>query len=134
MAKRLSPAKRLIPMRVSDGFRSFVLDQLEGLGDITPKAMFGGIGLYRRGVFFGIIAADVLYLKVDDRNRADYEAAGSKPFMPYAGRPVTMRYWAVPVEVLESAPELIVWVEKAIRVARKTDSTPGSTRARRKPH
>jgi DNA transformation protein len=50
-----------------------VLDQLAEVGAITSRAMFGGV-LYCRGVFFGIIARDVLYLKVDDANRPDYEA------------------------------------------------------------
>src|SRR5262245_24738425 len=55
-------------LRVSDGFRSFVLDQLEPLGSIVAKAMFGGVGLYCDNAFFGIIARDVLYLKVDTTN------------------------------------------------------------------
>jgi len=50
-------------LKVSDGFKSFVLDQLEELGDVMPKSMFGGVGLYRRGVFFGILRRDTLYLK-----------------------------------------------------------------------
>ena len=57
-------------LKVSDTFKAFVLDQLEELGDVTPKSMFGGVGLYHRGVFFGIIARDTLYLKVGDANRA----------------------------------------------------------------
>ena len=40
-----------------------MLDQLEGL-DAISKSMFGGCGLYCGEDFFGIIAADVLYLKV----------------------------------------------------------------------
>jgi DNA transformation protein len=129
VVKRSSPKRRLIPMRVSDGFKSFVLDQLDELGDITPKAMFGGVGLYRRGFFFGIMAADVLYLKVDDTNRSDFERAGSKPFQPYAGKPMTMGYWAVPLDVLESAPELIAWVAKAVKVAQRAQ--PRSARSPR---
>lgn len=123
VVKRPSPKRRLIPMRVSDGFKTFVLDQLDELGDITPKAMFGGVGLYRRGMFFAIMAADVLYLKVDDTNRSDFERAGSKPFRPYGGdEPMTMGYWAVPLEVLESAPELIAWAMKAVKVAQRAQS------------
>lgn len=106
-------------MRVSDGFKSFVLDQLTELGDVTPRAMFGGVGLYCAGVFFGIMAADVLYLKVDKSNREDYERAGSTPFRPYADRSGTMQYWAVPLEILESAPALIVWARKAVNVAKR---------------
>jgi len=110
---------RLRSMRVSAGFRSFVLDQLAGVGEVTPKDMFGGVGLYCGGVFFGILASDVLYLKVDEKNQADFERAGSKPFTPYADRVGTMKYWAVPLPVLESAPELAVWARKAIAVAER---------------
>jgi DNA transformation protein and related proteins len=96
-----------------------VLDQLEPLGSLLPKSMFGGVGLYCDGAFFGLIALDVLYLKVDDTNRADYEAAGAKPFQPFPERGGTMKYYAVPVEVLESQTELIEWARKAVEVARR---------------
>ena len=105
-------------MRVSGNVRDFVLDQLAGLEGLRARAMFGGVGLYAGEVFFGIVAADVLYFKVDDSTRAEYEAAGSTPFKPYADRAMTMPYYAVPVEVLESAPTLIVWARRAVAVAR----------------
>lgn len=117
-------------MRSSDGFKSFVVDQLEGLGDVAPRAMFGGVGLYRAGLFFGIIAADILYLKVDETTRPDYERAGSKPFKPYADRSGTMQYWAVPLEILESAPELIKWARKSVAVAERASSSARSPRTR----
>ena len=87
--------------------------------------MFGGIGLYHRGVFFGLLARDTLYLKVDDANRPDYKAAGMKPFRPYPGRRGSMRYFAVPLDVLESAPELTTWARKAVAAA-----TAGAPRGR----
>jgi DNA transformation protein len=108
------------PLRVSDSFKRFVLDQLEEVGEIQPRAMFGGIGLYHRGLFFGIVAGDVLYLKVDATTRLDYERAGTGPFMPYPERGGTMQYYAVPLEVLESAPELARWVRRAIAVAERS--------------
>ena len=86
-----SPAKKLRSLKVSDAFKRFVLDQLEELGDVTPRSMFGGVGLYHAGVFFGLLARDTLYLKVDDSSRADYEAAGMTAFRPYGGRGGTMR-------------------------------------------
>ena len=113
-----SPAKKLRSLKVSDAFKRFVLDQLEELGDVTPRSMFGGVGLYHAGVFFGLLARDTLYLKVDDSSRAEYEAAGMTAFRPYGGRGGTMRYYAVPLDVLESAPELVVWAGRAIAVAR----------------
>jgi DNA transformation protein len=109
-----------VPLRVSDQFRAFVLDQLEALGEVTPRSMFGGVGLYNNGTFFGIIAADVLYLKVDDENRGDYERRGSKPFKPYARLPGTMQYYAVPVDVLESGFELARWARKSVAAAHRS--------------
>jgi DNA transformation protein len=110
---------RLKPMRVSAGFRALVLDHLAEIGDVTPRAMFGGVGLYCDGFFFGLIAGDVLYLKVDEGNRPDFLRAGCAPFQPYAERAVTMQYYAVPVAVVESALELGAWARKAVAVARR---------------
>ena len=105
-------------LRVSDGFKSYVLDQLEELGGVTPRSMFGGVGLYHHGVFFGILARDVLYLKTDEKNRPDYVRAGTRVFKPYAGKSTgKTRYYEVPLDVLESAPELAVWARKAIAAA-----------------
>ena len=104
-------------LAVSESFKRFVLDQLEELGDVTPRAMFGGVGLYQHGVFFGIIARDVLYLKVSDSTRAEYVRHGMKPFKPYASRPTTMQYYEVPLAVLESPADLARWARKSIEVA-----------------
>jgi DNA transformation protein and related proteins len=106
-------------MRVSEGFKALVLDNLTELGGVIPRSMFGGVGLYCDGVFFGIIAADVIYLKVDAANRGDFERAGMQPFNPYPDRAGTMQYYAVPLEVVESAPELVAWSRKAVAVAER---------------
>lgn len=112
-------------MRTSDGFRQFVLDQLAHVAGLRPRAMFGAIGLYADDVFFGILASDVLYFKVDDSSRADYEAAGSSAFKPYADRSMTMSYYRVPVAVLEDAHALAQWAARAVGVAK---SSPKSKR------
>jgi DNA transformation protein len=106
-------------LKVSAAFKAFVLDQLDALGEVTAKSMFGGVGLYCGGIFFGIIARDVLYMRVDDESRGDYEREGMRPFKPYADRPGTMQYYAVPVDVLESAPDLVTWARKAVAAAER---------------
>jgi DNA transformation protein len=128
LARRARPApgapakkgKTLRSLKVSDAFKSFVLDQLEELGDVTPRSMFGGVGLYHRGLFFGILARDTMYMRVDDRNRRAYEDAGMKAFKPYPGRGGTMRYYSVPLEVLESPIDLAAWARQAIAAAAET--------------
>lgn len=104
-------------MRVSAEFRDFVLDQLGGVPQLRSRAMFGGVGLYSGETFFGILAADELFLRADESTRGAYEAAGSEPFRPYADRPLTMAYWRVPLGVLEDPTELPAWAKTAVRVA-----------------
>lgn len=105
-------------MRVSNGFRDFVLDQLSRVRQLRAKAMFGGVGLYSDDTFFGILASDVLYFKVDDINRTQYEKAGSKPFKPYPDRSMTMPYYDVPAAVVEDVATLTDWARQSVAVAR----------------
>ena len=70
-------------MSVDDGYIVYVMDQLNSLGPVTVRKMFGGAGLYLDGTIFAVVANDALYFKVDDSNRPDYEAAGMGPFNPY---------------------------------------------------
>ena len=91
-----------------------VLGHIEG---ITSRAMFGGYGLYLDGAIFGIITDDgELRFKVADSNRAQYEAAGSSPFV-YTGhkdrKPTVMQYWLVPEEVQEDRELVKEWVRQS---------------------
>ena len=70
--------------------------------------------------FFGIMAHDTLYLKVGHLNRDDYARANMQPFTPYPDRSGTMKYYAVPLDVLESPLELAEWARKAIAVAARS--------------
>ena len=106
-------------LRSSTSFVRFVLDQLADLGTVTSRKMFGGVGLYCEDVFFGIIARDELYLKIDEETRGRYERAGMHPFEPYPDRSTTMKYYGVPLDVLESSVELTRWAQAAVEAARR---------------
>lgn len=88
--------------------------------------MFGGVGIYSGDIFFALIADDTLYFKVDDANRADFEARGMGPFRPYGETGEVMQYYQVPEDLLEDADALRPWAEGAIAAARRK-----KTRARR---
>jgi DNA transformation protein len=104
-------------MAVSAEYREFVLEQLGRVAPVQAKRMFGGVGVYSDGLFFALMDDDALYLKVDDSNRGDFEAAGSGPFRPY-GDERAMQYYVLPAELLEDPDRLRPWVHKAIDVAR----------------
>lgn len=103
---------------VSDDYLEFVREQLERLGTIAIRRMFGGAGIYYSGHFFAIVVDDVLYFKVDDSNRGDYEAAGMEPFTYTAdGKTSVMSFYEVPGEVLEDREQVKHWALKAVGVA-----------------
>jgi DNA transformation protein and related proteins len=115
-------------------FKDFVIDQLRVFGGAGARAMFGGFGVYKGGVMFGLIAFDELYLKVDDTNRGDYEARKSHPFVYEGkGKPITMSYWRIPDDVLEDPDELKNWAMKAYDVALRTKK-PAPAQPRRRFH
>src|SRR5687767_7808866 len=81
-------------MPVNPDFRDFVVEQLGRVAPVSARPMFGGVGLYSDGFFFGLIDDDRIYLKVDDSNRGEFEAAGMGPFVYAEGqkRCSTMSY------------------------------------------
>ncbi|NIQ02265.1 MAG: competence protein TfoX, partial [Nitrospinaceae bacterium] len=91
-----------------DSFKEFVVEQLEGLGAVTCRAMFGGYGLYHRELFFGILHGGALYFKTDGQSRPAYEACGMKPFRP-SDKQTLKNYYEVPPDILEDADRLVEW-------------------------
>ena len=111
-------------MPVSNSFRSFVLDQLSRVTTgIRSRAMFGGVGIYAHDAFFALIAGDTVYLKVDDSNRADFEARGLGPFRPFDEHGEVMSYYALDESILEDLEELRRWCDKAIAIANAKKAT-----------
>ncbi len=51
-------------MSVSNEFLIYVLDLVREWGGVSERRMFGGAGLWREGKMFGLVADDVVYLKV----------------------------------------------------------------------
>ncbi len=105
----------------------FLADLLAPWAPVTIKRMFGGLGAWREGLFFALIVDDAVYFKVDDSNRAAYEAALSAPFSyTKTNTDGTLKtqslngLWRVPDEVIEDSDELICWAQAAYEVALKS--------------
>jgi DNA transformation protein and related proteins len=107
-------------MAVKDSFVTFVLEQLEPLGPIASKRMFGGVGLYAGDLFFALIAGDVLYLKANEATRGARVKVGARPFQPFPDRPKgkgRTQYYSVPAAVLEDADALQRWAKESVAIA-----------------
>lgn len=106
-------------MAVSDEFREQIEDLLTPLvSSLRTKRMFGGLGFWSGSHFFALIDDDVLYFKVDESNRRDFEARGMPPFCPYGEPGPVMNYYQVPGDVLTDLKQLRDWTTKSVAVAK----------------
>lgn len=105
-------------------------DLLSNFKGVSARAMFGGYGLYRDGVIFGIIVDDTVYFKADETNRAEYEKRGSEAFTYAAkgGKKVAMSYWEVPAEILDDREAIAEWAERSWKINRSKKSVRNSRR------
>jgi DNA transformation protein len=85
---------------------------------VRARRMFGGHGLYVDDLFVALILFDRLYLKTDAQTRPAFEAAGGEPFVyDTKTKAVTVGYWTVPAEAMESPALMLPWARQAIAAA-----------------
>jgi DNA transformation protein len=105
-------------MPVRKQYLEFILEQLSALPALRPNRMFGGVGLYSDGVFFGLIDDDTLFFKTAESNIAPYRERGMPRFMPFPDRPdAVLGYHQVAADIIEDAEELVDWARQAVAVA-----------------
>jgi len=88
-------------------FLDFLVDQIQGAGEITCKAMFGEYGIYADGKLFGLVCDNKLFLK---------PTAAGRNFMvkvveaaPYPG--------AKPSFLIEEKVEDAEWLSELIKIS-----------------
>lgn len=102
----------------------------KNISGIKSRSMFGGYGLYKNGVIFGMIAEGNLYFKVNATNIKEYQAAKSEPFtyLGSKGKPISMSYWKVPAAVLKNEKLLKEWIENSLKASlKKSTKRPSRT-------
>lgn len=95
------------PQAIEDIFAPF--------GPVTTRRMFGGTGIYHKGVIIALEAYGEILLKADAVSRPDFEAAGACQWVyeGKGGKPAAMPYWSVPDTALDDAEEFARWAQKA---------------------
>jgi DNA transformation protein len=97
-------------MAKENEFVKYVLELLEPMEKVTARAMFGGYGIFKDGMMFGLIADDILYFKTDDFNRFEFERLNLKPFTYNKnGKEMVMSYNQAPEEVFDNSRDMIRW-------------------------
>jgi DNA transformation protein len=101
-------------------FVDYVSDILEQFDVITTRKMFGGYGIYKNGLMFGLIADNELYFKADEEAAEFFAQYNSTPFTYNNGKKlVKMSYWKVSDEVLEDTMVIKKWMDIAYSAAMK---------------
>jgi DNA transformation protein len=115
-------------------FVAHIVETMSAFGPVESKAMFGGWGLYHQGVFFALVAADMLYLKSDSENAAQFDAENLPPFVyeSKVGERITMSYRAAPAEALESPAVMATWARLGYGAALRAAALRATTAPRRR--
>jgi DNA transformation protein len=111
-------------MAASKGFADFLSEQLEPLGSITMRRMFGKTGVFCEGVMLGMVRDDVLYFRVDNDNRGAFKEAASYPSLNYEkkGETIDLSFWRAPDRLLDGGDELVAWGRLALDAAHRVAS------------
>ena len=87
-------------------------------GVIDPKRMFGGYGIYRDGLMFGLVSDEVLYLKADANTENEFHSRGLLPFeYTKGGKTTKMSYYQAPEEIFEDRDIAKEWGDLAFDAA-----------------
>ena len=108
---------------MGDDFVTHLRELLDPLGAIRIQPMFGGFGVYRNNLMFGLVAYNTLYLKADRNNQGQFEERGLGPFVYEGkGKPVAMSYYEAPAEALDSPVHMEPWARSAYGAAVRSAS------------
>jgi len=93
-----------------DPFIDHILELMTDFGAVNVRRMFGGHGVFRDGLMFGLVADGEFYVKADDDNCEEFVNGELSQFAyDKAGKTVLMSYYALPESALEDADEMLFW-------------------------
>jgi DNA transformation protein len=119
-----------LKMASDSAFIYYLVAQLEWVGPVKGRRMFGGYGVFLDGLMFGLVFEDILYLKVDTDSRPDFYALGLPPFTYVRGsKEIALSYYQTPDEALDDTEMLLVWANRAYAAAMRCASEKGKKRS-----
>ncbi len=97
-------------------------EMFSSLGAVTVRRMFGGKGIYHRGLILAIEYETEILLKADGASAPFFAAAGAWrwTYEGRGGKTVEMPYWSVPAAAFDDPDEMARWVRLAWEAAMRT--------------
>ena len=92
-----------------------------GLGAVTVKRLFGGKGIYHRGVIVGALMDGEVLLKADAETEPQFLAAGATQWTYEfkRGNTIRMPYWTIPTDAVDDPDLLAAWIKLAYAAGRR---------------
>lgn len=99
----------------------FLRDLFAEFGEIRLKRMFSGHGVYSGEFCIALAINPGLCFRVDDANRAAFEAAGAAPFTydKKGGAVVVQAWWKMPETLLDEPDEIARFARLSLEAARR---------------
>lgn len=99
-------------------FVEYLAEVFQDFGAIRSRRMFGGYGIYHDNLMFGLVADDVLYLKVDAQSATLFEDLDLKPFEYMKnGKSMKMSYYMAPEAIFDDRDVAKEWAQHAFAAA-----------------
>lgn len=119
-------------MAISAEFVAYVEELFSVVSGTQIRKMFGGVGVFRSGVMYGLgTSGGRIALKADAQTIPDFKAADAEEWI-YTGKNGQgrgMGYWYVPESLLDDPEGFQEWANKAFEVAVRADAAkPASQR------
>lgn len=99
-------------------FVEYLVEVFESFGPIRARRMFGGHGIFHDDLMIGLVADDVLYLKIDKQTQ-DYFKEMGLPQFEYSknGKVMKMSYCRAPDEIFDDPEVASMWATRAYDAA-----------------
>ena len=108
----------------------FIRDLFAPFGPVVVRRMFGGAGIFREGLMFGLLFDGAIFLRVDQDSIPDFEREGSQPFVytraksPGKVGRASLSYWRLPERLYDDPEELVVWATRALAIVQRKKTAP----------
>ncbi len=96
----------------------YLKEVFSDFGPVQPKRMFGGYGIFHKGLMFGLVADDVLYLKADEMISLHFTDRELEQFSyEKKGKAFKMSYFMAPEDIFDDSEEAKIWADRSYAAA-----------------